>query len=71
MKRTSTPFSRPKVAKSTTSSSLTPRMSTALTFTGENPAAERGVDAVEHLVEGVAAGDGQEAVGPQRVAARC
>ena len=38
MKRTITPSSRPKRAKSTTSSSLTPPMSTTLTFTGSRPA---------------------------------
>jgi hypothetical protein len=39
MKRTTTPSSRPNRAKSTTSSSFTPRVSTTLTFTGSSPAA--------------------------------
>ncbi len=38
MNRMVTPRSRPKVAKSTISSSFTPRMSTQLTLTGEKPA---------------------------------
>ena len=38
MKRMPTPLSRPKRARSTTSSSLTPRITTAFTFTGERPA---------------------------------
>ena len=39
MKRTSTPLLRPNVARSTTSSSLIPRCTTTLIFTGENPVA--------------------------------
>ena len=38
MKRTPKPVSRPKRARSTTSSSLTPRITTTLTFTGSRPA---------------------------------
>ena len=38
MKRTSTSWSRPNVARSTISSSLTPRSTTALILTGANPA---------------------------------
>ena len=38
MKRTPTPRSRPNAARSTTSSSLTPRITTQFTFTGSRPA---------------------------------
>ena len=39
MKRTSTPLRRPNSTNAAISSSLTPRMTTQLTFTGSNPAA--------------------------------
>ena len=39
MKRMPTPRSRPNAARSTTSSSFTPRITTAFTFTGSRPAA--------------------------------
>ena len=38
MKRTSMPLARPKAARSTISSSLTPRITTTLSFTGVSPA---------------------------------
>ena len=38
MKRTPTPFSRPNAARSTISSSFTPRITTQLIFTGSSPA---------------------------------
>ena len=67
MKRTPTPRSRPKAARSTTSSSLTPRITTQLTFTGSSPASSGGVDAGEDPVELVAAGEREEDLGAQRV----
>jgi hypothetical protein len=51
----------------TTSSSLTPRSTTTLTFTGEKPASLRGVDAVEHPHQLVAPGHAGEALRSQRV----
>ena len=62
MKRTATPRSRPKRAKSTASSSLTPRITTTLTLTGAEPGGHGGVDAVEHGGQSVAAGELREAV---------
>ena len=44
-------------------------MSTQLTFTGSKPAADGGVDPVQHVVEGVTVGDGREPLAAQRVAA--
>ena len=67
MNRTITPCWRPNVAKSTTSSSLTPRMSTTLIFTGSRPALDRRVDAIEHLVQLVATGELGEPRPLQRV----
>ena len=52
---------------STTSSSLTPRITTAFTFTGVETGVERGVDAGEHPVELVAAGEREEGLASQRV----
>ena len=71
MNRTLTPRSRPNVAKSTISSSLTPRMSTTLTLTGVKSGVEGGVDAVEHLVEAVAPGELDEPVAAAASRARC
>ena len=67
MKRTPTPRSRPKAARSTTSSSLTPRITTQLTFTGSSPASTRGVDPGDDPVEIVAPGELPEDLGAQRV----
>ncbi len=68
MKRTSTPRSRPKRARSTTSSSLTPRTSTQLTLTGARPASMAASTPARTCGEHVPSCDGGEAVWAQGVA---
>ena len=63
MNRSSTPLVRPKAAKSRISSSLSPRTTTQLTFTGSRPAARAASMPASTCVEGVAAGDGAKRSG--------
>ncbi len=69
MNRTSTSWSRPKRARSTISSSLTPRSTTALILTGSEPGFLRRLDAVEHADQLVTPGHLHEPLGAQRVEA--